>query len=201
MPSLTFLVLLFAVLYFAKSKQQFARIALLGSHLARYRLESLMEELTEGYLRALDEKNGERQEQLWGLLGQKEVLLAEQLRRLAADFAQVQSPLVRVGKWPIYLPFATQLMPTACFDMRQALQLHAASVARALDNPQGLSRRDRAFVICAELFLLQHTCHWFCRSKTTASARLLARHRTPYAQVLASVAPDTRTQYTRLVGL
>lgn len=201
MPSLTFLALLFAVLYFVKSKQQFARIALLGSHLARYRLESLMEELTEGYLRALAEPDAERAQQLWSLLAQKEAVLAEHLRRLAVDFAQVQSPLVRVGKWPIYLPFATQLVPAACFDMREALQLHAASVARALDNPQGLSRKDRAFVICAELLLLQHTCHWFCRSKTTASARLMARHQTSYPQVLASVAPDTRSAYTRLVAL
>jgi hypothetical protein len=201
MPRLIFLVLLLAVLYFIKSKQQFARIALLGSHLARYRLESLMEDLTEGYLRALDEKDPERQEQLWNHLGQKEVQLSEQLRRLADDFGKVQSSLVRVGKWPIYLPFATYLAPAACFDMRDALRMHSTSLALALTNPQGLSRKDRAYVICAELFLLQHTCHWFCRSKTTASARLLARHQTTYAQVLASVASDTRTQYTRLVSL
>jgi hypothetical protein len=201
MPSLTFLALLFAALYFIKSKQQFARIALLGSHLARYRLESLMEDLTEGYLRALDEKDAERQEQLWSHLGQKELQLAEQLRRLAEDFSAVQSPLVRVGKWPVYLPFATQLVPAACFDMRDALRIHSAAFARALENPKELSRKDRAYVICAELFLLQHTCHWFCRSKTTASARLLARHQTTYPQVLASVAPETRTQYDRLVSL
>lgn len=201
MPSLTFLALLFALLYFVKSKQQFARIALLGAHLGRYRLETLMEELTEGYLRALDEKDAERQAQLWNHLEQKELQLLDHLQHLAQDFSQVQSSLVRVGKWPIDLPFATQLMPAACFDMRQALQLHAASVARAMAAPPSPSRRDRAYVICAELFLFQHSCHWFCRSKTTASARLLARHRTRYAQVLASVAPQTRTQYLALTSL
>lgn len=201
MPSLTFLALLFALLYFVKSKQQFARIALLGAHLGRYRLEKLMEDLSEGYLRALDEKDRERQEQLWNHLEQKELQLSEQLQRLAQEFSQVQSTLMKVGKWPIYLPFATHLMPAACFDMREALKLHAASVARALANPEGLARRDRAYVICAELFLLQHTCHWFCRSKTTASARLLARHQTSYAQVLASVAPATRSQYLKLTSL
>ena len=201
MPSLTFLALLFAVLYFVKSKQQFARISLLGAHLGRYRLEKLMEDLSEGYLRAFDEKDSERQQQLWNHLEQKEVQLSDQLQRLALDFAQVQSPLVKVGKWPIYLPFATQLMPAACFDMRAALQLHATSVARAMANPEGLSRRDRAYVICAEIFLLQHSCHWFCRSKTTASARLMARHQTSYPQVLASVASATRTQYLQLVSL
>lgn len=201
MPSLTFLALLFAVLYFVKSKQQFARIALLGAHLGRYRLEKLMEDLSDGYLRALDEKDSERQLQLWNHLEQKEAQLSDQLQRLAQEFSKVQSTLTKVGKWPIYLPFATHLMPTACFDMREVLQLHVASLARALDKPRGLSRRDRAYRICAELFLLQHSCHWFCRSKTTASARLLARHQTSYAQVLASVAPDSRVQYLKLVSL
>lgn len=201
MPSLTFLALLFAVLYFVKSKQQFARVALLGAHLGRYRLESLMEDLCEGYLRALDEKDSDRQQQLWNHLEQKEVQLADQLQRLAQDFAKVPPAQALVGKWPIYLPFATQLVPAACFDMREALKLHAASVARAMDNPQGLSRRDRAYVICAELFLLQHSCHWFCRSKTVASARLVARHQTAYPQVLSSVAASTRTQYLQLVSL
>lgn len=201
MPSLTFLALLFAVLYFVKSKQQFARIALLGAHLGRYRIEKLMEDLSEGYLRALDEKDSDRQLQLWNHLEQKEAQLSEQLQRLAQEFSTVQSTLVKVGKWPIYLPFATHLLPAACFDMREALQLHATSLERALANPSGLSRRDRAYVICAELFLLQHSCHWFCRSKMTASARLLARHQTSYAQVLASVAPETRTRYLQLVRL
>lgn len=201
MPNLTFLALLVAVLYFAKQKQQFARIALLGSHLARYRLEGLMEDLCDGYLRALGESDAQRRDQVWELLGEKERTLAQQLQRLADDFAQVQSPLVRVGKWPLYLPFATKLLPQACFDMREALRLHARQLQRALDNVDGLARRERARVVCAELFLLQHSCHWFCRSKTTASARLLARHQTTYAQVLDTVAPQTRTDYLKMVAL
>lgn len=36
---------------------------------------------------------------------------------------------------------------------------------------------------------MQHTCHWYCRSKTVASARMLARHKTAYVQLLASVDP------------
>jgi hypothetical protein len=47
--------------------------------------------------------------------------------------------------------------------------------------------------------LMQHTCHWFCRSKAVASARLLARHKTPYAKVLESVAPATRARYQALI--
>ena len=52
----------------------------------------------------------------------------------------------------------------------------------------------------AELFLMQHSCHWFCKSKPVASARLILRHQTPYEQVLQSVAPDTRQAYLALTG-
>ncbi|MDB5878990.1 MAG: hypothetical protein JWQ41_2404, partial [Variovorax sp.] len=51
-----------------------------------------------------------------------------------------------------------------------------------------------------ELFLMQHTCHWFCRSKTVASARMMARHQTSYALLLDSVSPTTRAAYQTLVG-
>jgi hypothetical protein len=50
------------------------------------------------------------------------------------------------------------------------------------------------------MFLMQHSCHWFCKSKAVASARLLVRHKTSYEQVLASVAPETRRAYLALVG-
>jgi hypothetical protein len=52
----------------------------------------------------------------------------------------------------------------------------------------------------AELFLLQHTCHWYCKSKTVASARMLARHQTSYDQLLAAVSPETRNAYRTLTG-
>ena len=52
----------------------------------------------------------------------------------------------------------------------------------------------------AELFLMQHTCHWFCRSKAVASARMLARHKTSYAQLLDAVSPATRRAYRALTG-
>ena len=57
----------------------------------------------------------------------------------------------------------------------------------ASEDPAG----PRARTVLAELYLMQHTCHWFCRSRTVASMRLLARHKTAYEQVLQSVAPAT----------
>jgi hypothetical protein len=67
-------------------------------------------------------------------------------------------------------------------------------------NRAGLSPKTKAFTLSAELFLMQHSCHWFCRSRAVASARLLARHKTSYAQVLQSVSGETREAYARLVG-
>ena len=64
----------------------------------------------------------------------------------------------------------------------------------------GQSQKDKAFIVMAELFLMQHTCHWFCRSRMVASARLMAQHKSPYAQVLRSVAPATREAYRAVVG-
>ena len=52
----------------------------------------------------------------------------------------------------------------------------------------------------AERFLMQHTCHWYCKSKTVASARMLARHQTSYEQLLDAVSPETRSAYAALTG-
>jgi hypothetical protein len=41
----------------------------------------------------------------------------------------------------------------------------------------------------AELFLMQHSCHWFCKSKAVASARMLVRHKTSHEQLIAAVSP------------
>ena len=62
-----------------------------------------------------------------------------------------------------------------------------ASAARDLD-------RD------AQLLLMQHTCHWFCRSKSTASVRMQVRHQTSYAQLLAAVSPQTRQAYLAVLA-
>ena len=61
--------------------------------------------------------------------------------------------------------------------------------------------RQRARTLLAEILLMQHSCHWFCKSKTVASARLMARQRTSHEQVVASVTPETRSAYALLVGL
>ncbi len=197
-------VLLFMVVAFGayqlKAKTQRKRIALLASHLGRYQVEKLMESLTQGYLRALGEKDPERQTQIWNMLAVSEEQLVDQFQRFAADFSTVDVADARVSKLPVFLPEADRFFPDNTFDMRKMLNVHAQGIERVVKNTQGRSPRDKAYTLSAELFLMQHSCHWYCRSKSIASARMLARHQTPYAQLLASVDPQTREAYLAVIG-
>ena len=186
--------------YALKSSQQRKRITLLGSHLSQYQIEKLMETLSDGYLRALGEKDAARREQVWTLLATSEAQLCSQFSRFVAEFAKVDEVSTRVSKIPVAVPFANQLLSAATFDLRKVFAVHAKGLAQAAQNTDGRSPRDKAFTMSAELYLMQHTCHWFCKSKTVASARLMARHKTTYEQVLASVAPATRDAYRALTG-
>ncbi|MBT2322725.1 hypothetical protein J7E62_10250 [Variovorax paradoxus] len=200
MEILTLTALILFGAYLIKSRDQKRRVALLAGHLGNYQIEHLMEKLTEGYLRCLGEDDLERREQIWNLLATSEQTLASQFSRFAAEFSKVGEADARVSRFPIALPFAQALFPGGSFDMREALAIHARGIADAAANVQQRTPRDKAYMMSAELFLMQHTCHWFCRSKAVASARLLARHKTSYAQVLDAVSPATRRAYGGLVG-
>ena len=191
-------------LQLAKSRYQKGRIAMLAGQLANYQIEKLMETLTEGYLRALGEADGDRRSQIWQLLHTTEATLSSQLGRFTAEFSKVDGRAAQVSRLPVALPYADQLLanvPHASFDLREAFAIHARGIASLIENRDAKSQRDHAFTLSAELFLLQHTCHWFCKSRSVASARLLGRHRTSHAQVLASVTPATRAAYRALTGM
>ena len=200
MEILTLVALIAAGFYILKSREQRQRISILGSHLGRYQIERLMESLTSGYLRCLGEDDAERRQQIWHLLDATEEKIASQLESFAAEMSRVPEPVSRVSKLPVALPLATQLLPAATFDVRQALLIHARGVAGVMRNDAGRTPKSKAFTMSAELFLLQHTCHWYCKSKTVASARMLARHQTSYYQLLAAVSPETRNAYRTLTG-
>jgi hypothetical protein len=199
MNLLSLAILAAIALWFVRSKDQPQRIALLASHLGQHQIEKHMETLTQGYLRALGEADAPRREQIFSMLQSTEQALATQMRALVASFAQVDAASARVSRLPVYLPWVTQLMPQATFDMRQALAVHADGIARMVDAVD-MPARDRAFTLSAELFLLQHTCHWFCKSRMVASARMLARHQTAYVQLVQSVSAPTRSAYVALTG-
>lgn len=194
-----FLASLLAIgLYILKMKDQRRRVVLLATHLGNFQIEKLMEMLTSGYLRALGESDTARREQIWQLLSTSEAQLVEQFKRFSADFAKLDAAQVRISLIPVAIPFSDRLFPGATFDLRRAMAIHAEGLEQACRNDAQRSNRDKAFTVSAELFLMQHTCHWFCRSKATASARLLTRHQTPYAQVVASVGERTRRAYEAL---
>jgi hypothetical protein len=195
---LTLAIALAVCCLIVKAKLQQQRIVLLARFLAGYNIEKNIETVTQGYLRALGEADPARREQVWNLLRGNEDALCRQVSQLANDFAAVDAPAARVSKLAIWLPFALAIGPS--FDMREALRIHARGICRAIDGESAGSAKDRAFVISAELFLMQHTCHWFCRSKSVASARMIARHRTSHQQVVGAVLPQTRSGYLGLVA-
>jgi len=202
MDLLVSLTLIAISAYMIKARDQKRRIVLLGSYLEKYQLEKLMESLSQGYQRALGETDPERRAQIWNLSTPTELALSEQFNRFVADFAKVSEPESRISRLAIAIPYADKLFPAAAFDARKVLAIHGKGIAKAvsLDHLGDQATKDRAYTLSAEMLLMQHTCHWFCRSKTLASARMLGRHKTTYTQLLASVAPETRKAYCAVVG-
>lgn len=199
MDILTLALLLALGAYILNARQQRKRVALLASYLQPYQIEKLMEALTEGYLRALGETTPERSSQIWSLLHTTESQLSEQFAKFATEFAQADPIDTRVSRWMLPIPLAAMVFPAATFDMRKVLKIHAQGISNAAVQGMGVSSRDRAFTMSAELFLMQHSCHWFCKSRLVASARVLAQHQTPHEQLVASVSPETRRAYLALI--
>ena len=195
-----FVMLAAISVWLLRSGWQRGRIALLGSYLGKYQIEKGMESLSEGYIRALSESDPERRQQIWQLLGSTEEKLCEQFASFAADFSKVDAAQARVSTLALAIPYADKLFPAATFDLRKLLVIHAQGITRAAADSPHQNAKSRAFTLSAELFLMQHSCHWFCKSKTVASARLFMRHKTPSAQLLTAVAPETARDYRALVG-
>lgn len=172
-------------------------VAILARYLYGHDIEKHIETLSQGYLRALGESDPNRSDQVWDALRGTEDVLSRQVCKLAEDFAGVEPTATRVSKFPIWLPRSPAF--DRSFDMREALRIHARGICRAIEQ-QGTSPKDRAFAILAEMLLMQHTCHWYCRSRSVASARMVASHQTSYEQLAGSVLLKTRQKYLELVS-
>ena len=190
---LSLLVTLGLVLHWFNSQDRRERTALLASQLRPFQIERLMQQLTEAYMRALGESDAERQGQVLQAQHTAEEQLADQFQSLARNFAQLPAPQARTLK--LAVPGIDKVLPQSTFDTRRVLQIHADGIARVVRNDSGRTPRERAYTLMAEMFLMQHSCHWFCRSKTIASARMLAQHQTHYEQALQAVSPETRDAY------
>lgn len=200
MDSLEILSLLAATgfaLHWLNHQDRRKRTALLGSQLQPFQIERLMQQLTEGYMRALGERDPVRQAQVLELQHETEQQLARQFQDFARAFAQLPAPQARTLR--LALPGIEKVLPQSTFDTRRVLQIHAEGIERVVTNDAGRSPRDRAFTLMAEMFLMQHSCHWFCRSKTIASARMLAQHKTRYEQAIDAVSQETREAYLAVV--
>lgn len=197
MEFLSLLFILAMGIHWLNTQGQRKRTALLAEQLRPYQIEKHMAQLSSAYMRALGESDPERRQQVLQLQETAEQQLASEFQALAREFAKLPAPVTRTFK--VALPFIDQLSPKATFDMRRILEIHARGIGQAVDNAQGLSPKDRAFRLMGEMFLMQHSCHWFCKSKTIASARMVAQHQTRYEQALQAVSPETRQAYLAVI--
>ena len=195
----TALILLMVVAAWQVLRVHYQRthIALLGRHLASLQLERHMETLTEGYTRAIHEETETRQLQILAMFVQTERAVAAQAQSLAESMQKESVQAASMGTLPFCLPYAEQFIPSATRDFRKLLYIHAAGLRHVVDNENGCDAKSRAYQLSAELYLLQHSCHWFCKSRTVAHARLLARHQVHHQKVLESVSDVTRSAYLR----
>lgn len=183
------------VFYFVRNGYQKRHIQLLGSHLAKVQIEKNMQSLYDGYARALKETEPVRRQQIWELQEGTERAFASQLQQVAAAFAKENEQDTRISKLSFCIPYIEKIGPSATRDFRAVLQVHAQGVARVVQNEAQWSLQDKAYCLMAEILLMQHSCHWFCKSRNVANARLVMRHQVTFEKVLDSVSEQTRRAY------
>lgn len=189
-------LLIAAVAWLAlRIQDQRSRITLLGRHLAGLQLERLMETLTQGYTRAIHEPEATRQLQVLETFAQAERSVATQTQALAEALRHESEQATRISLLPLYVPYADRVPGVPTRDFRALLRLHAAGLRQVVDNTAQWDAKTRAYHLSAELYLFQHSCHWFCKSRAVADARLALRHQVTHQKVLDSVSGTTRTAY------
>lgn len=190
------LLMLFVTWQVLRTRYQRSRILLLGSHLSRLQIERHMETLTQGYARALREDSEARQLPIFETFANTERAIAGQVQTLAKGMRDEPALATSMSVLPFCVPYAERLLPAAMLrDFRELLQIHAEGLRRVLDGEPDWDAKDRAFHLSAEIYLLQHSCHWFCKSRTVADARLKVLHNLTHQKVLDSVSEATRTAY------
>lgn len=191
------LLMVAAVWQILRVRYQRAHIALLGSHLANLQIERHMETVTQGYTRAIHEESESRQLQVLETYAQTERIVASQVQALANSMQKESRDATRICTLSFCLPYAERFLPSATRDFRQLLRIHAAGLRHVVDNVEQWDPKSRAYHLSAELYLLQHSCHWFCKSRSIADARLMLRHQVQHQKVLDSVSSVTRDAYLR----
>lgn len=176
-------------------RYQRGHITLLGGHLANLQLERHMETLTQGYTRAIKEDSESRQLQVFDMLGQSERAIASQVQALANSMQKEGASATAMCALPVCIPYVERFLPSLTRDFRALLRIHSAGLRHVVDNTENWSVKDRAYHLSAELYLFQHSCHWYCKSRSVADARLMLRHQVDHKKVLDSVSERTRSAY------
>jgi len=190
-----FLLTLFVVWQLLRSRYQRERITFLGQRLAGLQLERHMETLTTGYARAIHEQDESRQLQILETFAPAERAAAAQIQTLADAMQKADAQETAMGPFSFCLPYAERFVPVRMRDFRELLQIHANGLRHAADNDSQWDPKTRAFHLSAELYLFQHSCHWFCKSRVVADARLQVRHQLTHQKVVDSVSEPTRLRY------
>ena len=189
------LLLVFAAWSVLRLRYQRMHIASLGRHLASLQLERHMETLTQGYTRAIHEETETRQIQVLETFAQTERAVAAQIQKLADAMQQESKQSASMGALAFCVPYAERFLPALTRDFRELLHIHAAGLRHVVDNEEQWDIKNRAYHLSAELYLLQHSCHWYCKSRGVANARLLLRHQVDHQKALESVSAVTRSSY------
>lgn len=189
------LLTLFVVWQLLRSRYQRERITFLGQRLAGLQLERHMETLTTGYARAIHEQDESRQLQILETFAPAERAAAAQIQTLADAMQKADAQETAMGPFSFCLPYAERFVPVRMRDFRELLQIHAKGLRHAADNDSQWDPKTRAFHLSAELYLFQHSCHWFCKSRVVADARLQVRHQLTHQKVVDSVSEPTRLRY------
>lgn len=189
------LLTVFVVWHLLRVRYQRAHIALLARHLSGLRLEQHIETLTQGYTRAIGEDSESRQLQVLETFAQTERAVAAQVQSLAEVMQRESAQATAMGVLPFCVPYVEHVLSFATRDFRELLRIHAAGLQYGVDNEAGLDPKRRAFHLAAELYLFQHSCHWYCKSRGVADARLILRHQVQHQKVLESVSEVTRSAY------
>src|SRR5690606_12144003 len=155
----------------ARARYQRTHIAVLGQHLAGLQLERHMETLTQGYSRAIHEDSDTRQLQVLETFAPTERAVAAQAQSLAEAMPKERPQAPGAGARCFCVPEVQRFLPAATRDFRQLLHLHAAGLRHVVANAAGRDAKSRAYHLSAGLYLLQRSCHWFCKSRIVADAR------------------------------
>lgn len=191
------LLVVFGIWQVLRARYQRAHITLLGSHLANLQLERHMETLTQGYTRAIHETDESRQLQVLETYAQTERAASAQMQTLANAMQKESAEATHMGSLSLCIPYVERVLPTMTRDFRELLKIHAAGLRHVVDNESRWNAKTRAFHLSAELYLFQHSCHWFCKSRAVADARLAIRHQITHQKTLESVSDVTRSAYMR----